>query len=142
MRQLDTCIFTAIFLGLYGQLFMCQQDFYLLVVSQTCLGLGYGGLVLILDLSYFWEPNPFLGQYGYAGMIWFMRRKLLLLLYGLFIQLSTSFVHGLFFKRLLHRIWLQRLVNVWRRWPRSFLHGHMGDSLVSGLRLTSVFAFI
>jgi hypothetical protein len=75
-------------------------------------------------------------------MIWFLRRKLLLLLYMLFIRLSTGSVHGLFFKRLLHRIWLQRLVNVWRRWPRSFLPGHMGGNLVSGLRVTSVFAFI
>jgi hypothetical protein len=78
----------------------------------------------------------------YAGMIWFLRRKLLLLLYGLFIRLSTGSVYGLFFKKLLHRIWLQRLVNVWRRWSRSFLPGHMGGSLVSGLRVTSVFAFI
>jgi hypothetical protein len=59
MRQLYTCFLTAIFLRLYGQLFMCQQEFYLSVVSQTCLGLGYGGLVLILDLSYFLGATTF-----------------------------------------------------------------------------------
>jgi hypothetical protein len=97
---------------------------------------------MTLELSYFWELQPFVGQCDYVGMKWFLRRKLLLLLYRLFIRLCIGSIHGQFFKRQLHRIWLHRCVSAWCRWPKSFLPGHMGDSLVSGLRVTSVFAFI
>jgi hypothetical protein len=38
---------------------MCQRDFYLLVVSQTCLGLGYRGLVMIFRAFVLLEATTF-----------------------------------------------------------------------------------
>jgi hypothetical protein len=48
---------------------------FFLTVLQTCLGLDYGGLVMILDLSYFWKPQPFVGQCHYVGLKWFFEKK-------------------------------------------------------------------
>jgi hypothetical protein len=80
------------------------------------------------------DIKPFvpLGATTFCWSMWlcrndmvFEKRKLLLLLYRLFIRLSTSFVHGLFFKKL-----LQDLVIAACQRLASFLPRHMGGSLV------------
>jgi hypothetical protein len=62
--------------------------------------------------------------------LWFCGNDMTsLLLYRLFFKLSTSFVHGLSFRSLIHKIWLQRHVNAWSRWSGSVLLKDMDGGL-------------
>src|SRR6185437_9403287 len=60
----------------------------------------------------------------------------------LFSRLYIGYEHGLSYNDFLRRTFLWRRRIFWCRWPRIFLPGHMGGSVVLGLTAISVVGFI
>jgi hypothetical protein len=112
----------VILLALCGPSFKLLLVFLGLIMCVTCSSLGCGALQEKKQLVLFRAATELLhvGRYNFAEIIWFFYKNRTYLLYRLSSGFFIGFIHGLFCSNQLHKTWLLRHHNTWRKWPRNF----------------------